>query len=239
MEQIRTNFLNDNLFNQHLGGTCAVMFSSYILLEQEYGEFIDSHDYVLRFNFAPTKNYEKHVGSKTTHRLLGGASGASYNFKESDEMILRPIKNIVHDKRYLENDFINSSIDENKDFFSNYGILPPVYCSTLQNPSNGFLGLNFALHTFDKVSLFGFEIDAAKKYHYFNDEDNLKYVEEVMKKTKLTNPNRKIVSSAVPGQAFLNHPLRSEKTLITKMIDENDNLFIEKYPSWESWRAKK
>ena len=170
---------------------------------------------------------------------MGGASGASYNFKESDEMILRPIKNIVHDKRYLENDFINSSIDENKDFFSNYGILPPVYCSTLQNPSNGFLGLNFALHTFDKVSLFGFEIDAAKKYHYFNDEDNLKYVEEVMKKTKLTNPNRKIVSSAVPGQAFLNHPLRSEKTLITKMIDENDNLFIEKYPSWESWRAKK
>ena len=60
-----------------------------------------------------------------------------------------------------------------------------------------------------------------------------------MKKSKLTNPHSKIISSAVPGQAFLNHPLRTEKTLITKMIDENDNLFIEKCPSWESWRAKK
>lgn len=220
----RKDFFESNFFNKKIQGTCAVVFSSHTLLENQYGELIDSHDHVLRFNFAPTKNFEKHVGERTTHRILGGAGGKNYNFKEGSEMILRPVKNIANDKKYLENDFNNSKIDKNLDFYSNYGILPPIHCSPLSNPSNGFVGLNFALYTFEKVSLFGFEEGKADKYHYFDDRENLDYVEEVMKDCVFTNPNEKIIFSAIPGRAFLNHPLREEKILIARMIEQNDNL---------------
>lgn len=50
--------------------TCAVVGNSGHLLRSAYGDAIDAHDVVMRMNQAPTKGYEKHVGSKTTHRLL-------------------------------------------------------------------------------------------------------------------------------------------------------------------------
>lgn len=47
----------------------ALVASSSNLLEREYGKTIDSFDEVVRFNRAPTKGYEKYVGSKTTIRI--------------------------------------------------------------------------------------------------------------------------------------------------------------------------
>ena len=62
--------------------TCAIVFSSGNLLNEEYGEFIDSFDEVMRFNLAPTKGFEKYVGSKTTMRILGSFKGENlYRYK--------------------------------------------------------------------------------------------------------------------------------------------------------------
>ena len=47
----------------------VVVGSGSILLEKEQGELIDSFDEVVRFNRAPTKGFEKFVGSKTTTRV--------------------------------------------------------------------------------------------------------------------------------------------------------------------------
>ena len=44
----------------------AIVGNSPILLEKEYGNEIDSHDIVIRFNNYKTEGYEKHCGSKTT-----------------------------------------------------------------------------------------------------------------------------------------------------------------------------
>jgi hypothetical protein len=51
------------------GKDVAVVGNSGKLLDGNYGDIIDSHDVVIRFNWAPSEGYEKYVGSKTTIRL--------------------------------------------------------------------------------------------------------------------------------------------------------------------------
>ena len=53
-----------------VGNTVAVVGNSGILSGSQKGDEIDEHDYVVRFNSAPTKRYEEDVGSRTTHRFL-------------------------------------------------------------------------------------------------------------------------------------------------------------------------
>ena len=50
--------------------TCAVVGSAGHLLQGEYGQYIDAHDVVVRFNTIPTGSYAANVGVKTTLRFL-------------------------------------------------------------------------------------------------------------------------------------------------------------------------
>ncbi|KFO30978.1 CMP-N-acetylneuraminate-beta-galactosamide-alpha-2, 3-sialyltransferase 1 [Fukomys damarensis] len=71
---------------------CAVVGNSGNLRESLYGADIDSHDFVLRMNKAPTAGFEADVGSKTTHHLVYPES-----FRELGEnvsMVLVPFKTI-------------------------------------------------------------------------------------------------------------------------------------------------
>jgi hypothetical protein len=51
------------------GKSVAVVGNSGKLLNAKHGEAIDSHDAVIRFNWAPTEGYESQVGTKTTIRI--------------------------------------------------------------------------------------------------------------------------------------------------------------------------
>ena len=51
-------------------GSCALVGNSGVLLQKDFGEQIDRHDQVFRFNLAPTEGYEKHVGSWSSHEIL-------------------------------------------------------------------------------------------------------------------------------------------------------------------------
>lgn len=50
--------------------SCAVVGSSGVLLHARLGDEIDAHDAVLRLNAAPTAQYARHVGRRTTVRLV-------------------------------------------------------------------------------------------------------------------------------------------------------------------------
>ncbi len=49
--------------------TCAVVSNSGDLMNYEYGEFIDSHDVVMRCNWSLINGYEKNVGKRTDFRV--------------------------------------------------------------------------------------------------------------------------------------------------------------------------
>ena len=51
--------------------SCAVVGNSPLVLTQNAGRAIDRHDVVIRFNFAPTRGFERHVGAKTSVRFMG------------------------------------------------------------------------------------------------------------------------------------------------------------------------
>jgi len=61
--------------------SCAVVGNGGGLLLKEYGEDIDSHDAVIRFNGGITKGFEKYVGKRTTYRL---ANFDHFAFHEDD-----------------------------------------------------------------------------------------------------------------------------------------------------------
>ena len=60
----------------------AIVGSSGILLNTEFGQEIDDHDVVVRFNVAKTDGYEKHVGSRTDIRVMNGHTWAGTTSKD-------------------------------------------------------------------------------------------------------------------------------------------------------------
>mmetsp|Transcript_29004 Transcript_29004/g.81691 ORF Transcript_29004/g.81691 Transcript_29004/m.81691 type:complete len:447 (+) Transcript_29004:194-1534(+) len=72
----------NDIFSHKVFEKCAVVGSSGILHHFQFGEEIDDHDMVLRFNSAPTRGFEKLVGSKTTHRIT---NTQNWCFRESDK----------------------------------------------------------------------------------------------------------------------------------------------------------
>ena len=155
--------------------TCAVVASSRALLSKRQGSAIDRHTAVIRFNDAPTRGFEQHVGSKTTLRVQ---NVERCGFAESrGEMCLQYTQNhacrnpAIRDKgssctwvkpsrRLL--DYVQlywaagrPSVSSKS---SNTSLGPQRKLST------GFLGLSLALHLCGKVDVYGFE---SSERHYF------------------------------------------------------------------------
>ncbi|XDV33922.1 hypothetical protein PO909_004164 [Leuciscus waleckii] len=163
--------------------TCAVVGNSGNLLGSNYGQLIDSHDFVIRINKGPTENYEKDVGNKTTHRILYPESAVDLN--DNTHLVLLPIK--VLDMQWLISAFttknitqtyteVPSTIKASKDKVM---ILHPEFMRYVHDnwaeghgryPSTGFLALIFTLHICDKVNVFGFGANSNRNWHHYFDE---------------------------------------------------------------------
>ena len=60
------------ILNLFVNKSVAIVGSSGIVLNKEYGKLIDSFDIIVRINVARVKGFEKHVGSRTDVRFFNG-----------------------------------------------------------------------------------------------------------------------------------------------------------------------
>eukprot|EP00854_Cymbomonas_tetramitiformis_P013815 gene13815-16325_t len=63
-----------------------------MLLQYRQGRAIDAHDAVFRFNDAPTKGFEDHVGRRTTLRIVEDAYHMAARAQPSKQTVLQIIK---------------------------------------------------------------------------------------------------------------------------------------------------
>ncbi|XP_049887298.1 beta-galactoside alpha-2,6-sialyltransferase 2 [Pectinophora gossypiella] len=206
--------------------TCAVVTSAGALLGSRLGEFIDSHDMVLRFNNAPTENYTEDVGYKTTFRVL------------NSQVVTKPEFHFLEDPLYKDTSLLiwdpanySSTLEE----WYNHPDFPlfPVYKKLLQDrtdadvhllspqvlwglwsvlqdsspyrlrrnpPSSGFIGVWFSLHRCRRVRVFEYvpSARATRRCHYHSARDD----------------------AACTLGAW--HPLAQEKALAERIRDNTD-----------------
>ena len=151
--------------------SCAVVRSSPSVLKRSHGREIDGHSAVIRFNEAPTKGFEKHVGSKTTVRLQnperqGFAEGKELCLTKNFSNLSNPNCKIVP----LSPQFIAYSRyywhwNPKRGYTSSIG---PKRREKRLKMSTGFIGIALALHLCSKVTLYGFEAGAGDNGHYYN-----------------------------------------------------------------------
>uniref|UniRef100_A0A061QJI4 beta-galactoside alpha-(2,6)-sialyltransferase n=1 Tax=Tetraselmis sp. GSL018 TaxID=582737 RepID=A0A061QJI4_9CHLO len=149
--------------------SCAVVGSAGNLLQQDFGREIDSHDCVIRFNIAPTKGFEKNVGSKTTLRFV---NRLHFGFREtSREIVLQHVTMPDMMAKYVALMRRNPGMQTFPFDMSFYEQM--VEWDRVQQPTNGFFGLKLALHLCDRVVVYGFVRNwrGNFKYHYFNNEE--------------------------------------------------------------------
>jgi len=161
----------------------AVVGSSASLLENEYGELIDSFTDVARFNRAPVEGFENHVGRKTTIRISNNHVFANLPFgndRWSDKF--QPtnfIKNTKNCKIILIGDKIDGSLtvwsNRNKHIDES---CDPYYIDRTfakvgngKHPSVGFTFVYFLINNGVKPHLFGFDLGDEKLSHYWEERD--------------------------------------------------------------------
>lgn len=196
----------------------AIILSSPHLLHNEYGHLIDEHDYVIRFNFAPTIDFEKYVGTKTTHRLLGGCNGQATYYRENQDIkVIRWYTiNNSNSQKYIEQDLIN--MEKFPSFFNNFHYFP---CSSFKHNAGYKILSSMPLEN-RTINIFGYtENRNYKSYHYYDESKNIENAKKIIEKYGIKNPWDCISKSASKNRAYRNHNYIETYSLMTKLNKEH------------------
>uniref|UniRef100_A0A3Q3RNG5 CMP-N-acetylneuraminate-beta-galactosamide-alpha-2,3-sialyltransferase 1 n=1 Tax=Mastacembelus armatus TaxID=205130 RepID=A0A3Q3RNG5_9TELE len=154
--------------------TCSVVGNSGNLKGAKYGKLIDSSDFIIRMNQAPTTGYEEDVGTKTTHHVIYPES--AIDMENNTTVVLIPFKTL--DLQWMISALTTGTIKQQRILMPYLQVLiysptflKYVYESWLENhgryPSTGFLTLLLAIHICDEVSVFGFGADQDGNWHHY------------------------------------------------------------------------
>ncbi|XP_054835760.1 CMP-N-acetylneuraminate-beta-galactosamide-alpha-2,3-sialyltransferase 2-like [Eublepharis macularius] len=166
-------------------GTCSVVGNSGNLRGSQYGKKIDSHNFVLRMNKAPTAGFEEDVGARTTHHFMYPESAV--NLHPGVHLVLVPFKPL--DLKWLASALSSGDIhstykrvkrlikaDKSKVLILNPTFLKYIHDKWTKNhgkyPSTGLIALIFAIHTCTQVSVFGFGADSSGNWHHYWEENH-------------------------------------------------------------------
>ncbi|XP_013195339.1 beta-galactoside alpha-2,6-sialyltransferase 2 [Amyelois transitella] len=206
--------------------TCAVVTSAGALLGSRLGEFIDSHDMILRFNNAPTVNYTEDVGSKTTFRILNSQVVTKPEFKFLEDALYKDVSILIWDPAnfsssledwYRNPDFplfpvYKRLLEERPDadvhllrpqvLWDLWAVLQDASSYRLRRnpPSSGFIGIWLSLQRCKRVRVFEYvpSVRATRRCHYHVARDD----------------------TACTLGAW--HPLAQEKALAERIRDNSD-----------------
>uniref|UniRef100_A0A8C4DJJ9 Beta-galactoside alpha-2,6-sialyltransferase 2 n=1 Tax=Dicentrarchus labrax TaxID=13489 RepID=A0A8C4DJJ9_DICLA len=174
---------------------CAVVASAGAVLRSSLGTEIDSHDAVLRFNAAPTKGFERDVGTKTTIRIINSqiVSQSRHQFRTSS--LYENCTLLVWDPAPYSSNLTQWFQKPDFDLFSPYMerrrlrpeqpfyILHPEFIWSLWDliqdntedqiqpnpPSSGFTGIVLMMSLCDEVSVYEFvpSVRRSERCHYY------------------------------------------------------------------------
>uniref|UniRef100_A0A3B4ZAB3 CMP-N-acetylneuraminate-beta-galactosamide-alpha-2,3-sialyltransferase 2 n=1 Tax=Stegastes partitus TaxID=144197 RepID=A0A3B4ZAB3_9TELE len=160
--------------------SCAVVGNSGNLRDSGNGDLIDSHGSVIRMNKAVTRGFEKDVGNRTTYHFLYPESAV--DVAPGVSLVLLPFK--LRDLEWLTSALSTGHIkttymrvkdrvqaDKDKVLVVNPEFFKYVHDRWTEHhgryPSTGMLAIIFALHTCDKVSVFGYGADQLGNWHHY------------------------------------------------------------------------
>ena len=160
--------------------TAALVASSGTLLDNNFGDEIDKHDLIIRFNAARVKGYEKYVGSRTDIRILNGHAFNGSTKKDiclgHDPNFLTTLENETFlVKSYNVQEFIEGVmkyINKNPINFLHPNFL--IYCNNLVSKpeaSAGLIGVLLLVTLGIKPNLYGygFYSESNDKVHYWEE----------------------------------------------------------------------
>uniref|UniRef100_A0A8D3E5T6 CMP-N-acetylneuraminate-beta-galactosamide-alpha-2,3-sialyltransferase 1 n=1 Tax=Scophthalmus maximus TaxID=52904 RepID=A0A8D3E5T6_SCOMX len=155
--------------------TCAVVGNSGNLKGSRYGGRIDSSEFIIRMNQAPTSGFEEDVGTRTTHHVMYPES--AIDLENTTSLVLIPFKTL--DLQWIISALTTAQIHTIPSQVLIYSptFFKYVYETWLDGhgryPSTGFLSLLLAIHICDEVSVFGFGADQYGNWHHYWEENHL------------------------------------------------------------------
>ena len=154
--------------NDEVLPTCAVVGNAGSLRNANFGEEIDGHDIVLRFNNGRAKHFEKQVGTKGHLRMY---NGPYVEGKMGGEITISQMRDSS------VNHWIRQYEKHRETFPESYIMDPEIICRAWdlvnregEKPSSGMVGITFAMRLCSLVDIYGFSAES-----YFNETERPHY----------------------------------------------------------------